>query len=174
MKNFKFLLIITSLITSTLFISSCSDDDSEEIIPTPTITIPTGTTLDPILPMRVERLGTSDGTGLSRFGLEWTEENNEEERAVITSNADKLVILESGDFESITTVEALQSAIENGTGVTEYTGVRTDRSLAYDDVIGVKNGDDYFLINITNAAFSTFAGSVTATIIGQFRRNPEL
>lgn len=115
-----------------------------------------------------ERCGSNAGTGLDMFGLKWT--SNTGSSAIITEDADKLVILSSSDWASITTKEDLADAVDNGTGVTEYDGVSVTADGTYDDVLATKNGSNYYLINVTAADVT--AGQACGTnveITGEYK-----
>lgn len=107
------------------------------------------------------RCGSSNNPDLSQWGLSWT--SNTSTSAIIADDADKLVVLTSADWTSITTQEALADAVDSGTGVAEYTGVSAQASGTYDDVLATKVGSDYFLIHVTSATVT--AGQACGTSI---------
>jgi len=115
-----------------------------------------------------QRVGSAAGTGLSQFGLSWT--SNTATAAVIKKDADKFVELSSGQWTSITTVEALKAAIDAAADMTQWTGVSaTQASKTYDVVLGTKKGDAYFLIHVTNSTVTTSASGTTITITGKYK-----
>ncbi|MEZ4929495.1 MAG: hypothetical protein R2777_05735 [Chitinophagales bacterium] len=129
-----------------------------------------GTTTTPLgsaTPFTWQRVGGSAGTGLSQFGLSWT--SNTSTSAIIADAADKLVVLSSSQWSSLTTQEDLQAAIDAGTGVAQYTGVSSQQNGTYDDVLGTKNGSNYYLIHVTSGQVSTSGSGTTITITGNYK-----
>ncbi|MEX0811516.1 MAG: hypothetical protein WD048_04805 [Chitinophagales bacterium] len=114
-----------------------------------------------------ERCGSTPGTGLSTFGLKW--ESNTGTSAIITEDADKLVILTAAEWTSITTQEGLADAVDNGTGVTQYSDVSSQASASYDDVLATKNGSNYYLIHVTNGVVTTPACGTKIVITGEYK-----
>ncbi len=115
-----------------------------------------------------QRVGSAAGTGLSQFGLSWT--SNTATAAVIKKDADKFVELQSSQWTSITTFEALKAAVDAATDMTQWTGVSaTQASKTYDVVLGTKKGDAYFLIHVTNSTVTTNTSGTTITITGKYK-----
>jgi len=127
------------------------------------------TTTDLSAPTAFEwkRVGSNDGIGLDQFGLKW--ESNTSTSAIITEDADKLVILNSSEWTSITTVEDLIDAVDNGTAATQYDNVSATANGAYDDVLATKNGNDYYLLHVTSSTVSSTTAGTTITIIGDYK-----
>lgn len=117
-----------------------------------------------------ERVGGNDGTGLAQFGLAWT--SNTATSAIVTTDAaTKMVALNSGDWNGITTAQALAAAIDAGSGINRYEGVSSQQSGSYDDVLAVRhNGVDY-LIQVQNGTVSTGGSGTTITITGQYKQS---
>jgi len=114
------------------------------------------------------RCGGGSGSGLLTVGLEWT--SNTATSAIITPiTGNKLVILTSADWTSITTKEALQTAVDNGTAATQYDGVSVVSSNTYDDVLGTKNGANYYLIHVTNGTVTTPPCGTQIEITGGYK-----
>lgn len=116
------------------------------------------------------RCGSSNNPDLSQFGLAWT--GNTGSVAIIKKDADKLVILSSGEWSSITTVEGLMSAVDNGTDVVDYRGVDVvQASSTYDDVIATKKGSDYYILHITSSTVvdKTSTCGYEVTINGEYK-----
>ena len=93
-----------------------------------------------------ERIGSSPGTGLDEFGLQW--QSNTAEYIVITpSEGTKLVELNVNDW-NIETKEELVELVENGTALAKWEVIPTKVTFNY--VIATKTKDGkYFLINPT-------------------------
>ncbi len=116
-----------------------------------------------------ERIGGADGTGLDVFGLKWTA-NAKAIHAQITKNgAEKLVLLDYSQWNSITTQNLLIDAIEAGTDVSVYEGVDVGISNPeINDVIGVKYNSEYYLILIGSNT-SIFTTQAEFLIEGQYK-----
>ena len=119
------------------------------------------------------RDGGSAATGLAQFGLKWT--HNTSTSAIVTTDAaTRFVKLESEDWSganAITSVEELGAAIEGAAILTSgYSGVSATASGTYDDVLGVRYNDEYYLLHITQATVgSGTAGGTKITINGQYK-----
>lgn len=118
------------------------------------------------------RVDSANGTGLETFGLLWLSNNAEGMAVIIPDDSVTLVQLPDDAVATITTVEALDEAIEteieNGDTLTEYIGVSSVMDATYTDVLGVENKGIYFLISIANATVV----ADTVTINGSFRSTP--
>ena len=117
------------------------------------------------------RSGSNAATGdPSMFGLKWT--SNDATRAVSAilkkDSANKLVQLKSSDWNSIKTYNALKEAIEAGTDMENFAGVSADKSSDYDIVLGIQDGEVYYMLHITSASVSTADAGTTIVINGQF------
>lgn len=116
------------------------------------------------------------GTGLDKFGLKWT--NNTTTSAIVKKDAaTKMVILQSSDWNNITTVEGLAAAITAGSDITQYDKVSvTAPTKTYDDVLGVMDGTGkVYMLHVTNSSVTTTGctgGAVTVTIDGEYRAEP--
>jgi len=117
-----------------------------------------------------ERIGGNAATGLTEFGLKW-ENNLKETHAVIEKDgASKLVQLTAAEWSSITTVEALQAAIEAGTDLDDYRGISTTTPGNYEEVIATEFNGEYFIINLSNATIETGTNGTTVKIFGQSKK----
>lgn len=117
-----------------------------------------------------ERVGSNDGTGLAQFGLKWT--NNTSTAAIITEDqATRLVELQASEWTSITTQEGLKTAVEVASVITEYDGVSsTAPNKTYNDVLGVRYNDEYYMIRISNSTVTTGGSGTTITITGLYKK----
>ncbi len=114
-----------------------------------------------------QRVGGQNGTGLSQFGLQWT--NNSATNAIIAVNGATMVPLQASAWTNITTQEELDNAINTGTPVTQYTGVSSQQSGTYNDVLGVSYQDNNYLIHVTNGTVTTGGSGTTIVITGQYK-----
>lgn len=116
-----------------------------------------------------ERVGGKEGTGLQKFGLEWT--SNTSTAAIIKTNSStKMVVLTSEDWDKIETKEQLKEAVDAGTDVDRYENVSSSvASKEYNDVLAVDvNGEgEYYILHITNSTVSTITEGTLITIKGQ-------
>lgn len=146
------------------------DEDGLEDEETVTIEVSDGE-LSAAMAFTWQRDGGDPGTGLDQFGLAW--ENNTAANAIVkTDAADKMVILNSSDWTTITTVDDLMDAVDNGNGVADYRGVSVQQDASYDDVLGVKlNDGKYFLIHVTNGVVTTAGTGTTITVDGEYKEN---
>lgn len=116
-----------------------------------------------------KRVGSNAGTGLAQFGLQWT--SNSSTSAIVKKDAaTKFVQLNATAWTSLATHEDLSAAIDNGTVITQYTGVSAQSSGTYNDVLAVRyNGADY-LLHITAGTVTTGGSSgTTITIDGMYK-----
>lgn len=118
------------------------------------------------------RVGGADATGLDAFGLAWTS-NSTASKAVVKKDADKLVILTAAEWTSIVTEEDLIAAVEAGTDVAEYTGVSTDASATYSDVIATQVGSTYYILNVASATVTSATAGTTVEIEGTFKQTAQ-
>lgn len=116
-----------------------------------------------------ERQGGAAGTGLAPFGLKWTQ--NSGGFAIITEDAaTRLVELDAAAWTDITSVEDLEDAVESASVLTDgYRGVSTNASATYDDVLGVRYNDVYYMIHVTQANVSSSSAGTDITISGQYK-----
>lgn len=117
-----------------------------------------------------QRVAGNPATGLDMFGLSWTE--NTVTNAIVvkaTNGATKLVNLTGTDWD-ITTQTALEVAIDGATAITEYTGVSVSANKNdYTDVIGVKNGDDYYIIKVLSSTVVSDGSGTTITVQAEYK-----
>ena len=116
------------------------------------------------------RTGSSAATGdPSMFGLKWTSNATRAVYSILQKDsATKLVQLKSSDWNDIKTHNALRDAIEAGTDMNEFAGVSADKSSDYDIVLGIQDGEVYYMLHITSANVSTATEGTTIVINGQF------
>ncbi len=121
--------------------------------------------------------GASTSPDLAKFGLAWTSNTNPTNpsptnpvRAIIKSNSTtKLVVITSAKFSEITTKERLKELIDAGTDVDDYRKVDGFATRTYNDVLGTKVGDEYFLLNVTKGTVSTPTCGTNIVIDGMFK-----
>lgn len=114
------------------------------------------------------RLAGAPGTGLSQFGLQWT--NNSSTNAIVAiSGETEMYSLPQSAWNDITTKEELSSAIANGTSITQYTNVSSTQSGTYDDVLGVIHNGNEYLINVQQGTVTSVATGTNITIAGQYK-----
>ncbi|TVR74532.1 MAG: hypothetical protein EA408_02135 [Marinilabiliales bacterium] len=113
-----------------------------------------------------QRVGGAAGTGLEEFGLKWTSNVKSMNYAVIAKDeADKFVQLAADAWEEITTLEALEEAVEQADDMNDYREVNvTEAYSEYDDVLATKVGDEYFLILVKSATVDATEDPVIFTI----------
>ena len=117
-----------------------------------------------------KRIGSADATGLSTFGLQWTSNNEKTVWCVIKPlDGAKLVELTAAQYTSITNYTDLQTAVDNGTALTEYKKISTEATSTYNNVIATKYNGKYYLINITKATIETATAGTTITITGNYK-----
>lgn len=112
----------------------------------------------------MERCGSNNNPEM--FGLEFSSVTGAGpfNAVVMTSTADKMVVLTSGEWTSITSVEDLTAAVDGGTSVASITMPATG---AVNQVVGVKTGTSYTLVHFTNVtAPSPCAAGSMVTITG--------
>lgn len=115
------------------------------------------------------RLAGAPGTGLSQFGLQWT--NNSSTNAIVAiSGNTEMYSLPQSAWNDITTKEELSSAIANGTSITQYTNVSVEQSGTYNDVLGVIYNDTEYIINIQQGTVTSVATGTNITIAGQYKQ----
>ncbi len=156
-----------------------TDEDGLVDEETVTLKVVAGTTnLSAAQSFTWQRQGSNDGTGLAQFGLEWTENRTvggTEVMAIVAKDAaTSMVMLQSSDWNDITTVQDLSAAITAGTEITEYTEVSAENDNAtYDDVLGVMHNGSVYLLHITNGDVATDPTTgTTVTITGEYKTNP--
>lgn len=114
-----------------------------------------------------ERTGGGTGTGLSQFGLKWT--NNTSSHAVVAVDGATMYKLNSSAWQNITTHEDLSDAISTATSITKYEGVSVTASNTYDDVLAVTYNNAMYLIHITKGTVSTSGQGTNVTISGEYK-----
>ena len=117
-----------------------------------------------------QRVGGADATGLSTLGLEW--KSNSGGTAIVTTDAATRLVKLSSDYSSITTVEALKTAVDAADVISQYNGVSSSESKAYNDVLGVVNGGKYYLVNVTQSTVTTGTAGTTIKIDGNYKTEP--
>lgn len=129
-----------------------TDKDGQMSSKSLTITAEPGTTpLEDPEVTYFERVGGADATGLDMFGLKW-ENNLKVVSAVIEKDvATKLVMLDATAWTTLATMEDLVAAVDAAEDMDDYRGVSVEADGTYDDVLGVINGDVYYMIHITSA-----------------------
>lgn len=114
------------------------------------------------------RLAGAAGTGLSQFGLQWT--NNSSTNAIVAiDGATGMYSLPSSAWTDVTTQEELSSAIANASSITQYTNVSSTQSGTYNDVLGVVHNGTNYLINVQQGTVNAVAGGTNITIAGQYK-----
>lgn len=115
------------------------------------------------------RAGGGVGTGLSQFGLKWT--SNSTTSAIIAINeGTKMVTLTNNDWVIIATQEELGIAVDNGTEITQYTGVSVQQSGTYSDVLGVDYNGTYYILKIEQSTVTTSDSGTNVTILGEYKK----
>ncbi len=123
------------------------------------------------------REGGVPATGLDIFGLSFTKTIGSVEdgffaRIEVASNgATKFVELESTAWITITTAEALKTAIDAATAITDgkWSKISASKSATYDYVLGVIYQDVYYMIHITNGKVESVTAGTKVTINGQYK-----
>ena len=119
------------------------------------------------------REGSNHATGTpSMFGLKWTSNLTRTTCAIITKDsATKLVQLKSSDWTGITTHNALRDAIEAGTDMNEFAGVSAEKTSDYDIVLGIQDGEAYYMLHITKATVTKISEAAGTKIVinGDYR-----
>lgn len=131
------------------------------------------TPLDGEEDMEWQRVGGNAGTGLDMFGLKWTSNVKEVMAVIQKDGADKLVQFESTYWDGITTKEELMAAVDamEDLGDDGYRGVSAEANDDYDDVLGVKLGEEYFILHITNGTVEVDpVTGTTITITGMYNK----
>ena len=119
-----------------------------------------------------KRVGGQAATGdLSKFGLKWPENVLAATNVSLQKDgASKFVELAAADWSNITTQEALKEAVDKASDMNAYTGISADKVQDYDVVLGVINGDVYYMLHITKATVATDATvGTTIEIFGESR-----
>lgn len=125
---------------------------------------PSATELGEAVGFTFSRVGGAEATGLDMFGLAWNQNRLSATNVeIVKDGAAKFVELSAGDWTNIATVEALAEAIDAAADMDSYLGISADSSSSYDVVLGVLNGDTYYMLHITSATVT--ADSVTGTTI---------
>jgi hypothetical protein len=114
------------------------------------------------------REGGAAGTGLTAFGLSWTE--NTSSVAIIKKGAKKLVKLTGAQYTSITTKEGLKTAVDAAADVADIRDVSvTDANKTYTDLViaTVTNDDKYYILKINSSKVETGTAGTKVTIAGK-------
>jgi len=116
-----------------------------------------------------ERTGSTQGTGLSQFGLEW-KQNVKDINCIITPMAGtKLVdITGTANFNDFATYTQVKNAIDNAPSIDEYKKISATRSNTYDEVIGTYYNGVYYLLNITKGTVESTDAGTHITITGDY------
>lgn len=130
---------------------------------------PETTDLPAAVPFAWARIGGAAGTGLDVFGLSWTSNAKVTSAQIKKSGATKMVKLTAAEWTSITTAEALSTAIANGTDMDTFNDVSVEASSTYDIVLGVENAGIFYMIHVTKADVTTGAAGTTVSITGNFK-----
>jgi len=153
------------------FLFQVTDKDDLTASQTVTVTVvdPTPVTnpLEAEMPVEWKRIGGAAGTGLETYGLTWT--SNTTTAAIIKNGADRFVKLTTAEWTSITTKEALKTAVDAATNMTQSEDISATKTQTYNLVYGTKKGDMYYMINITNGTVTT-GTSTTITITGKSKK----
>ena len=119
---------------------------------------PEDTDLDAAVALDWHRCG-SDEIDITSFGLDMgiTYGTSPNYFFKILKDGDKLISLTTAEWTSITTKEALKTAVDNGTDLTAIEGfdasgatTGSGTSKVYDVVFATQKGTDYFMVNITS------------------------
>jgi hypothetical protein len=114
------------------------------------------------------REGGAAGTGLTTFGLSWTE--NTSSVAIIKKGAKKLVKLTGAQYTSITTKEGLKTAVDAAADVADIRDVSvTDANKTYTDLViaTVTNDDKYYILKINSSKVESVTAGTKITIMGK-------
>lgn len=79
------------------------------------------------------------------------------------------MVITSAKFSQITTKERLKELIDAGTDVDDYRKVDGYATRDYDDVLGTKVGDMYYLIHVTKGTVSAQPCGSNIIIDGMFK-----
>ena len=125
-----------------------------------------------------KRVGSNNNPDLSEFGLIWDETKGTAAAGFYTiikkDAATQFVELTKPQWNSITTLEELQEAVDNATDISEFGNqiLNAGKSSDYDIVLAVNVGGtgDYKIINITRLdhSFSDVAGT-TLVLKGKYK-----
>ncbi|GJM60368.1 hypothetical protein [Persicobacter diffluens] len=114
------------------------------------------------------RVGTNN-PDLSEYGLVW--ESNTSEAAIIKKGADKFVELEASTYAEITSKEGLIAAVDAADDMADFRKISVEQSADYNLVIATKNGDKYYIMNITRGEVETGdAAGTKVTISGKAKK----
>lgn len=115
------------------------------------------------------RVGITPAIGLDQFGLKWT--SNSDTSAIVTMDeATRMVMLDVADWVDIETAEDLEIAIENADAITQYTGISVEQDGTYNDVLGVRYDDTYYILNIQEGTVTTGDLGTTIVVQGQYKQ----
>lgn len=114
-----------------------------------------------------KRVGSNDGTGLSEFGLKWT--NNTSSNAVVAVDGATMYELPASSWGTIDTQEALEAAISTLTSIDKYQGVSVTASGNYNDVLAVDYNNTIYIVHITKGTVTSDSSGTTIEISGQYK-----
>ncbi len=159
-QTFQVILPSSGVTAGTLtFTFTATDKDGEEWADTKDVTItlkepvPDETDLTAAAAFEWARDGANTATGLSQFGLEWNSSSKAVNAHITPASGNKMVILTTAQWTSITTQEGLASVVDAGTAATSYDAVDitgTTGNDIYDDVIATKVGTSYYMLHVTD------------------------
>lgn len=154
-----------------VFMFETTDKDGEKNSVSLTITAEAGTTaLGTEEITYFERVGGSNATGLDGFGLKW-ENNLKVISAVIAKDvATKLVQLSADAWTTYTTVEELVAAIDAAEDLADYRGISVEAAGTYDEVLGVINDGEYFMIHLTSSEITVETAGTVVKIHGESKK----
>ena len=119
-----------------------------------------------------KRDGSTPGTGLEAFGLEWTS-NIKEVHAVIKAinNDVELYEIPAEKWAEVTTQPEKAALFGEGgvaAPICTYNGVSAETGKEYNDVIATRYNGEYYLIHITKGEV-TYDGATHITITGEWK-----
>lgn len=150
-----------------------TDKGDGEIEKSFTLTGTTGVTTTPLgsaTSFSMVRCGSNNDPEM--FGLKFDLVNGSSPNfnaVLVTTTADKLVELTTGEWTSITTEEALQAAVDGGTGSTQFTLALGGSGQALNKVVATKVGTTYSLIHFDNSTQATCSGGTEWTLEGDYK-----
>ncbi len=83
--------------------------------------------------------------------------------------ASKLVSLPVTSWTEITTIEALQEAVTNGTDMDVFHEISVTSTADYDLVLGVEYDNNYYMLHITHADVINALTGTVAEITGDYK-----
>lgn len=139
---------------------------------TPNADEPGETELGAATAFMFKRAGTTVSGDLSTFGLEWKSNTRAAINANITKGAaTKMVKLADNAWTTITTKEALKTAVDAAADMATFNEISADATKAYSINLGVINGGVYYILNITNGKVTTGQpAGTTIEITGNYKK----